>query len=70
MACKNINIIKLNKPSEIFHSYVKSTTKTNFYFKLSDLKELIPFAAREVIDLEKINGDSLLTSLTFCSNYK
>ncbi|KGF86226.1 hypothetical protein PROCH_1732 [Prochlorococcus marinus str. EQPAC1] len=40
------------------------------YFKLSDLKKLIPFAAREVIDLEKINGDSLLTSLTFCSNNK
>ena len=38
--------------------------------KLSALKELIPFAAREVIDLEKINGDSLLTSLTFCSNNK
>ena len=38
--------------------------------KLSALKELIPFAAREVIDSEKINGESLLTSLTFCSNKK
>ena len=35
------------------------------YLKLYDLKELIPFAAREVNDLEKINGDSLLTSLNF-----
>jgi hypothetical protein len=33
--------------------------------KLSALKELIPFEAREVIDLEKMNRDSLLTSLNF-----
>ena len=33
--------------------------------KLSALKELIPFEARQVIDLGKINGDSLLTSLNF-----
>ena len=35
------------------------------YFKLSVLKELIPFEAREVIDLENINGDSLLIPLNF-----
>ena len=35
------------------------------YLKLSVLKELIPFEAREVIDLETINGDSPLTSLNF-----
>jgi len=33
-------------------------------------KEPIPFKAREVIDLEKINSDSLLTPLNFCPNYK
>ena len=35
------------------------------YLKLSALKELIPFQAREVIDFVKINGDSHLTSLNF-----
>ena len=39
--------------------------KTNLYFKLSDLKELIPFEAREVFNLGKINGNSLLISLNF-----
>ena len=29
---------------------------TNLYLKLSALKELIPFTARDAIDLEKING--------------
>ena len=33
--------------------------------KLSSQKELIPFETREVIDLRKINGESLLTSLNF-----
>ena len=42
----------------------------NLYLKLYALKELIPFKAREVIDFEKTNGDSLLTSLNFCRNYK
>ena len=37
----------------------------NLYLKLRALKELIPFVARRVIDLEKINGDLLLTSLNF-----
>ena len=37
----------------------------NLYLKLTALKELSPFEAREVIDLGKINGDSLLTSLNF-----
>ena len=35
------------------------------YLILTALKELIPFEAREVIDSGKINGDSLLTSLSF-----
>ncbi len=37
----------------------------NLYLKLSALKELIPFEAREVTDLGKINGNSLLTPLNF-----
>ena len=35
------------------------------YLKLTALKELIPFEAREVFDLGKINGNSLLISLNF-----
>ena len=35
------------------------------YLILSVLKELIPFEAKEVIDLGKINGNSVLTSLNF-----
>ena len=35
------------------------------YLKLSSQKKFIPFETREVIDLRKINGESLLTSLNF-----
>ena len=37
----------------------------SLYLKLSALKKLIPFAAREVIDLEKIIGDSLFNLFKF-----
>ena len=35
------------------------------YLKLTTLKELIPFEAREVFNLGKINVNSLLISLNF-----